>query len=249
MPKQSNQPLLFVLASLCAVGVLAGCGGSSAPAAHTVTLSVTAPNYDAVVAVRDIEVVGSVAPHGAKVRVDRRRAKVHKGSFKHGLTLHRGVNRIRVVATAHGYKRAITVIKLSYRPNNSGAALNSFLARANGACSKLVAGIGRLPQVTSAAALHQDVEAVLELDQTFLARLRTIHAPGNLAAPYKRSVDKLQAAVDDFRVTIEKIQSGDAKAARAHYKQAARLSNAGSNGLNAIGIQECNAVVVPGGSG
>ena len=249
MVKQRNRPLVFVLASLCAAFVVTGCGGSSAPPAHVITLSVVAPNYGSVVGVRDIEVVGSVTPHGAKVQVNHARAKVVRGSFKHGLTLRRGVNHIRIVATAHGYKRVATMVKLSYGPDNSGAALNNFLAKSNGACSKLVAGVGRLPQVTSAAALHQDVESVLGLDQTFLAQLRAIHAPGKLAAPFRQSIDKLQAAVNDFQTTIEEIQAGDAKAALGHYKRAARLANSGSNELNAIGVQECNAVVVPGGGG
>jgi hypothetical protein len=237
---------LCTVVTACAV---AGCGGSSAPPAHVITLSVNAPNYGAVVGVRDIVVLGSVTPAQALVRVNHARAKVVKGSFKHALRLHKGVNHIRIVASAQGYKGVTTVVKLRYRSDNSGAALNRFIAEGNQACSKLVAGIGRLPQINSAAALHQDVEAVLGLDQAFLARLRTIHAPGKLQAPFNKSIHQLQSAVNDFQLTIEEIQGGDARAAVDHYRRAAHLANSGSNGLNAIGIQQCNAVVVPGGSG
>ncbi len=112
-----NKRHLLAMLALPA-GVAAGCGSSTTTTgAPTVNVSLTAPSYGAVVGVQDIDVVGLVAPNSAVVRVDRVRAHVaNKGGFKSNLTLHPGMNRIRIVATAHGYKRATVSVSLRYHP-------------------------------------------------------------------------------------------------------------------------------------
>ena len=95
--------------------------GTTTTGPPTVNVSLTAPSYGAVVGVQDIDVVGLVAPNSAVVRVDRVRAHVaNKGVFKSNLTLHPGMNRIRIVATAHGYKRTTVSVSLRYHPRRGG---------------------------------------------------------------------------------------------------------------------------------
>lgn len=103
-------------------GVVAGCGSAATTTGPpTVNVSLTAPSYGAVVGVQDIDVVGSVNPESAVVRVDHVRAHVAKaGSFKSHLTLHPGRNRIKIIASAHGYKRATVSVWLRYHPHRGG---------------------------------------------------------------------------------------------------------------------------------
>lgn len=61
------------------------------------------PVDGATVAIRDIEVVGDVAPQAAVVRVAGRRVRVRAGAFRARMRLHTGVNRIRVFASTRGY--------------------------------------------------------------------------------------------------------------------------------------------------
>ena len=116
-----NKRHLLAMLALSA-GVATGCGSSTTTTGPpTVNVSLTAPSYGAVVGVQDIDVVGLVAPNSAVVRVDRVRAHVaNKGVFKSNLTLHPGMNRIRIVATAHGYKRATVSVSLRYHPRRGG---------------------------------------------------------------------------------------------------------------------------------
>jgi hypothetical protein len=108
--------LLVMLAASAAV--VAGCGSSSSSTSGPppVDVSLTAPSYGAVVGVQSIDVVGSVDPGTAVVRVNDVRARVKKGDFKSRLTLHPGRNRIKIVATADGYKQTTTSISLRYHP-------------------------------------------------------------------------------------------------------------------------------------
>ena len=106
--------LLSVLA--LAAGIAAGCGSSSPSAPPGISLSLTAPSYHATVGVPTIDVLGSVDPGTAVVRVNRARARVAQGAFNSPVTLHRGLNRIRIVATADGFKQATVSLKLRYHP-------------------------------------------------------------------------------------------------------------------------------------
>ena len=106
--------LLSVLA--LAAGIAAGCGSSSPSAPPGISLSLTAPSYHATVGVPTIDVLGSVDPGTAVVRVNHARARVAQGAFNSPVTLHRGLNRIRIVATADGFKQATVSLKLRYHP-------------------------------------------------------------------------------------------------------------------------------------
>jgi hypothetical protein len=81
--------------------VVVGCGGASGPAA--VKLSLTAPTDGATVVVSSLYALGTVQPKGAAVVISGKPVHVHSGAFRDRISLHRGLNRLRLVASAPGF--------------------------------------------------------------------------------------------------------------------------------------------------
>jgi hypothetical protein len=79
----------------------AACGGSSSPA--PVKVVITAPTDGATVAVSSIYALGTVEPAGAVVDLSGRRLHVAHGTFRQRVLLHRGLNRLTLVARAPGH--------------------------------------------------------------------------------------------------------------------------------------------------
>jgi hypothetical protein len=107
-------------------GLLGGCGSASKPAsAPVVRVSLTAPVDGATVAVPNIEVIGSIDPANAVVRVFGSRVKVVNGAFKQHLLLRNGLTRIRISARARGFTGTTTWVRVRFRPRRARS-LRSF---------------------------------------------------------------------------------------------------------------------------
>ncbi len=94
--------------------VVAGCGASGAPAAHEVTLSITAPTDGATVGVRQLEVAGTVTPGNAAVTIAGRPVPVRNGQFLMPMQLAGSSQTITVTGRARGYRPARTTTTVSY---------------------------------------------------------------------------------------------------------------------------------------
>jgi hypothetical protein len=110
--------LLLALGALACGAALTGCGGTAGP--RTVQISLVAPTPGAVVRVPNVEVIGNVQPVDAVVRVAGVRVPVINGAFRRPLRLSRGLTRIRIVATAPGFRRSATLTSFRYLPAGTG---------------------------------------------------------------------------------------------------------------------------------
>lgn len=115
MPR-SRASLIVVLGA--AVGLLSGCGGSGAPngASHRVQVSLIAPTDGSEVTVANIEVLGTITPRDAALRVFGKRVRVRHGAFRARIVLHRGVTRIRIKASARGFLGSSMTVSVRYAP-------------------------------------------------------------------------------------------------------------------------------------
>jgi len=110
-------PLAALLCALCVP--IAGCGGSATATAPKVEVSLSAPTDGATVIVSRIEVLGTVAPDNAVLRVSGRHVRVRHGAFDTGISLRRGLTHIRIEARAAGFLSSSTVISVRYAPRRS----------------------------------------------------------------------------------------------------------------------------------
>jgi hypothetical protein len=105
---------IFIVACVAAV---AGCGGDDGERAQRalvpVELEVTAPKDMAVVQSETVEVLGSVEPAGASVRVLGKPAGVSGVSFRAEVSLQPGANVIDVMASARGRASAMTAFRVT----------------------------------------------------------------------------------------------------------------------------------------
>jgi hypothetical protein len=241
---------ILTLTVVLGAALVSACGSSSAPKGPpTVSLALTAPNDGAIVSVQTIDVVGQVATQGAEVRVNHLRVHVARGGFKRLFSLHRGTNRIRVVATARGYHRASIAVTVRFRPAASQAAGNAFFDLVNSACTKLGNGIEHLPRLTSIAVLRQDLASQAQLQERFVGKLHSIHAPRQYAADYARFTRLVSETVSDSQLAGRELEAGQVAQVRALLPRINRLANQALNLGDTLGFQSCDAIVFPSGNG
>jgi hypothetical protein len=241
---------ILTLTIVLGAALVTACGGSSAPKGPpTVTLSLTAPNDGAIVSVRTIDVVGQVATQGAEVRVNHQRVHVARSGFKRLFSLHQGMNRIHVVATARGYHRASITVAVRFQPAASQAAGNAFFDLVNAACTKLGNGIEHLPRLTSLAVLRQDLASQAELQQRFVAKLHSIHAPRQYATDYAHFTNLVSETVSDSKFAGRQLEAGQVAQVRALLPKINRLADQALNLGDKLGFQSCDSIVFPSGNG
>jgi hypothetical protein len=102
--------------------LLSGCGAASTsnPASSRVQVSLTAPTDGARVAVPTIEVLGTITPKNAVLRVSGKRVRVRHGAFKTPILLHKGLTRIRIKARAKGFLGSSVSVSVRYAPPRGG---------------------------------------------------------------------------------------------------------------------------------
>lgn len=114
MTRSAIRGKIAVLATGVAIaGGVAGCGSSSGKSSEA-HVQVTAPVDGSIVASNRVTVRGTVSPPDAAVQVLGQQAQVGNNVFSSSVSLHRGANRIDVVATAPGANpttTAVTVIR------------------------------------------------------------------------------------------------------------------------------------------
>jgi len=101
-----RRPWLVAPCIALACVAIAGCaGGSGSPsgAASGVAVTLTAPTSGAVVGVHQIQVVGTVTPSNAVVKVAGQPASVNKGRFNRVLWLQQPTTTIQITAAASGH--------------------------------------------------------------------------------------------------------------------------------------------------
>lgn len=115
-----------------------------------VRVMLVAPTNGAFVTVDRLPVFGKVDPRGAVVVVSGKRAQTADGSFRRWISLRRGINDIRVVATARGYVRAIINLRIRSDPGASAASGAiavqdaAFVAKVDNVCASGQREIARL---------------------------------------------------------------------------------------------------------
>jgi glucodextranase-like protein len=108
----------------CAAAV--GCGSAgTASAPPKVTVTLTAPTDGATVEVSKIEVLGTITPESAVVRVSGKPVHVKQGAFEEPLVLRKGVTHIRIDASAKGFSSASMVVSVRYAPRAPAPAAGS----------------------------------------------------------------------------------------------------------------------------
>jgi Glucodextranase, domain B len=236
--------LLSVLA--LAAGIAAGCGSSSPSAPPGISLSLTAPSYHATVGVPTIDVLGSVNPGTAVVRVNRGRARVARGAFNSPVALHRGLNRIRIVATADGFKQATLSLKLRYHPRAGANPLpavhhrsKAFTARANYACALADGAVELLPVATTETTELQDLERMLPIQARLDAQLRAITPPRSKAATFADLIHASRLTIKVVSRELDEIQAGDLPGVAAQVRQAKKLAPEVNRDTRVLGLRQC----------
>jgi Glucodextranase, domain B len=237
--------LLSVLA--LAAGIAAGCGSSSSSAPPGISLSLTAPSYHATVGVPTIDVLGSVDPGTAIVRVNRARARVAQGAFNSPVTLHRGLNRIRIVATADGFKQATVSLKLRYHPRAGANPLpavhhrfKSFTARANHDCAVADGALELLPAPTTETTKVQYLARLVPIQARLDAQLAAITPPRATAAAYADLIHALQRGLDADSRELDDIQAGDLSNMTVQLRRFERSEQKVGRQARALGLRECS---------
>ena len=175
-------PVTLLVAALIGL-LLAGCG-SAAPAPRALSLTVTVPVNGITVKVPRIEVLGTIAPARGAVRVGGRRVRVRRGGFRAGIHLHRGLNRIRIIAAEPGLGRTRSTVTVVFHPGRAAPG-PSLVDQVNGVCANLLGQTIALPSLGSPAAARRDLHSLVVLNQSVLNRLEAIHAPAATAAAYE----------------------------------------------------------------
>lgn len=197
--------------------------------------------------------MGSVTPAGAAVRVDHQRARIVKGKFRHSLVLRRGINHIEIIATAHGYQRAITRLPLRFVPTERLPGPSSppnpgdpaFFARVQSACGTMTTRIQRLPRVTSASTFVSDAMAEQRLIKAFDSRLRAARPPADLTPVYEQFVAiELQVKSATQRV-IDTLKSGHTTDAAHAEERVAAFDSQGVLIASQLGLTRCLTEPVP----
>jgi hypothetical protein len=100
--------------AICALALLAGCGGGGGTDASgpPVRLTVASPSDLAAVRTGTVEVRGTVRPATATVKVAGEPAPVSGGSFSADVSLEPGVNVIDVLAAAGDDRPALTAVRV-----------------------------------------------------------------------------------------------------------------------------------------
>jgi hypothetical protein len=103
----------LIAGALGAALLLAGCGGSAAPATTAaVRLAVATPGDMQSVRDGSVEVRGTVRPAGATVTVRGRRASTSGSSWSASVALEPGVNVVDVLASSGSAKPALTAVRI-----------------------------------------------------------------------------------------------------------------------------------------
>jgi hypothetical protein len=103
----------LIAGALGAALLLAGCGGSSAPArAGAVHLAIAAPGDMASVRDDSVDIHGTVRPAGATVTVRGRKASTSGGSWTASVSLEPGVNVVDVLASSGSSRPALTALRV-----------------------------------------------------------------------------------------------------------------------------------------
>lgn len=106
--------LPMLAGALCALVLLAGCGGGGGDDASGPPVRLTVASPSDLAAVRDssVEVRGTVRPASATVTVAGKRASVSGGTFSATVDLEAGVNVIDVLAAAGDDRPALTAVRV-----------------------------------------------------------------------------------------------------------------------------------------
>ena len=233
-------------AALCAVlacALAVGCGSGGTPKGPPVVhLSLTAPVDGARLNVRNVLVLGTVDPPAASVRVAGHPTPVANGSFRHWVSLRRGLTRIGIEAKARGYISAAMSVAVHSGPRHFAIprspdnALSDFLGRANQACSDAVTkfdaiGLAHLDQVVTPNEAVRIANQIVGIGNRLIPRLRAIHAPPAQAPGYRAFIDHLQTLTNQVPNVVSAAASGNESNALAIFGGAKEtLAKAGAEG-------------------
>ena len=114
--------------------VVAGCGSSSSKSTgpQKVQVLLTAPTDGVTVVQSRLAVIGTVTPQNAVLRISGRRVSTQHGTFLHPVTIHKGLNHLRIDASALGFVASSTVVAVRYRPGRTAASGSSSSAPSDG---------------------------------------------------------------------------------------------------------------------
>jgi hypothetical protein len=224
---------------------LAGCGGSTGP--QTVQVSLTAPTAGSTIVVSQIRVIGTVAPALAVVVVDGRRVHVWSGNFAPAVDLRRGVNRVRIVARAAGYRSAVMDVAVRYRPAGNGGASpgRSFTARANAICARLASAITALPAGLTRASALSDLAKLDPLTRAALARLQRVNPPPAAAADYATFLGILERTIVLNSELLSALNTGATGEVRQLTIQELALGRQDNAITLRLGLGSCDATPIP----
>ncbi len=165
--------------------MLLGCGSSAKPLT-SISLSVSVPADGATVAAPQIEVEGTVIPAAAFVRVAGHPVSVRGGEFSRAMLLHRGTNRIHIVAAATGLPSTGSDVTVRYQAIHSESAAarrrSYLIGQVNSACA-IADGFG-VPSRRRLSTLS-GLDSLLASDGEVLIRLQGIRAPSGLRSTYR----------------------------------------------------------------
>jgi hypothetical protein len=212
-----SRPAAVALAATLLTLTATGCG-SSAPTSPALDLAVTVPVNGSTVVVPSVRVVGDVSANEAGARVGLRvrghRVRVHRGgTFMARVHLHRGMNRIRVVAFARGYPRTFSMLTVRFRPGRPKPP-PSLRAEVDAVCVMVnTRDWGTMANLNGAPNM-KTVESLVANDQTAVRRLEQISAPPGKAGLYGEFVGSLKGTVSNEQAMISSIQTRSASSLR-----------------------------------
>jgi Glucodextranase, domain B len=119
----SRTRVLLGVAMVSASVVVAGCGSSSTVSSGPpkVQVLLTAPTDGVTVIQSRLAVIGTVSPRNAVLRISGRRVSTQHGTFLHPVTIHKGLNHLRIDASAPGFVASSTVVAVRYKPERTPA--------------------------------------------------------------------------------------------------------------------------------
>lgn len=229
--------------------VLLGCG-SSGSVPPTVSLSVTVPVDGVTVRAPVLDVVGTVTPGAALVRVGRTRVPVRGGQFSQTLQLHAGVNRIHIFAAASGYGHTRSELTVRYRAGHHPAGISqvaAFTNRVNDVCSAEAVQISVMPAITDLQQAQADVPHLLALDEESAAQLEALHAPGALAGSYDAFVATVHGMVDAEQELIRAVRTKSLPGLERSLGQLQSLARRMAHQANSMRLEQCIGITPPSG--
>ncbi|HEY2005139.1 MAG TPA: hypothetical protein VGG87_01750, partial [Solirubrobacteraceae bacterium] len=179
----------------------AGCGTSAPAGPPVASVSVTVPVNGALLFVSRVKLVGTVASGVQRIRVAGHRVRVRRGAFAVSVRLHRGRNRIRILAAAPGFVPTRSWLTLRYSPHGFGSG-PSLADRVNGVCTAntnqtylLVPDTGQPPSLP----VYKKLVAAFGAE---VARLRTFDPPARQRAAYGEFRAADETAVSEFHALL-----------------------------------------------